>query len=114
MRPIEDEILGVGLDLRQPFHQHRMNVEPLFLEFLGTDIRTPLQRRHALDQRVACRLRDDDVLDRGDEFQVADQARFILDELLDLIGREVPPASRAGRRTTVLKIRRSRGRRAHT
>src|SRR5258707_1147083 len=89
MRPIEDEVLGVGRYLRQPLHQHRMNVEPLFLEFLGTNVCAPLQSRHALDERDTWRLRDDHMLDCGDELEFADETRFILAELFDLLfGRE--------------------------
>jgi hypothetical protein len=51
MRSVEDQVLGVALNLGQSLHQEGVDIEPLGLELSPADICTPLQGRHALDER---------------------------------------------------------------
>jgi hypothetical protein len=80
MRSVEDQVLGVALG--QSLHQEGVDIEPLGLELLRADICTPLQGRHALDERDTLGRRYDDVLDRGYELESVNEAILILAKLL--------------------------------
>ena len=85
MRSVEDQVLGVALNLGQSLHQEGVDIEPLGLELLRADICTPLQGRHALDERDTLGRRYDDVLERGYELESVNEAILILAKLSDSV-----------------------------
>src|SRR5258708_1340749 len=65
-----------------------MDVEPLALEFFRRNVWPSFERGHSFDQAFAFSDRQDLMLNRGDEFEVADEGRFVRAEFMDGIGRE--------------------------